>query len=178
MKAMDEPLTVDANGSPVSLDEEDWLICFVPGLLKRWWHPFVHDVHQHVFAIRPAGRGRWTVFDPWWSRLLTATLDSDQARQFLRWAARGDVLRVRESIPGRSSQLCGWMTCAAQVSYLLGRPYRVWTPHRLFERLRREPNVSRVDMRALLTRQHGIETWGLGGRESDGADDSAVLLSA
>jgi hypothetical protein len=44
------------------------------------------------------------------------------------------------------------MNCAALTSYLLGRRYWVWTPHGLFTRLLREPNVCRVDVSALLRR--------------------------
>jgi hypothetical protein len=171
-------LTVDHNGSPVSFEEADWLIYFVPGLVEHWWHPFVHEAHQHVFAIRRAGRDRWTLFDPWRHRLLTATITTEQARQFLLWGARGDVLLARESIPGRGSQVRGWMTCAALVSYLLGRPYWVWTPHRLFKLLLREPNVSRVDVSALLGRRRNAERWSIGSGEKGGADDAPVRLSA
>ncbi|WP_291325580.1 hypothetical protein, partial [Acidovorax sp. 28-64-14] len=82
--------------------------------------------------------------------LLTATITSMQAKKFLLWGARGDVLMVRESIPGRGSQIRGWMNCAALASYLLGRPYWVWTPHGLYKLLLREPHVCRVDVSALL----------------------------
>src|SRR5215831_10853955 len=143
-------LQVDRNGSPVTLEEASWYVCFVPGLQKQWWHPFVHKVHKHVFAIRPAGPDHWTLFEPWWHRLLTATITSEQARKFLLWGARGDVLLVREAIPGHGSQVRGWMNCAALVCYLLGRQYRVWRPHSLYKLLLREPNVSQVDVSLLL----------------------------
>ena len=42
------------------------------------------------------------------------------------------------------------MTCAALASYLLGRRYWVWTPHGLYTRLLREPNVCRVDVSRLV----------------------------
>jgi hypothetical protein len=62
------------------------------------------------------------------------------------------VLLVREFIPGRCSQVRGWANCAVLTSYLLGRPYRVWTPHGLYKRLLREPGVCRVkDVSVLLT---------------------------
>jgi hypothetical protein len=144
-------LVIDKDGSPVTLEAGSWFVCFVPGLKKQWWHPFVHKVHKHVFAMRPAQRGEWTLFEPWWHRLLSATISSEQARKFLLWGARGDVLLVREAIPGRGSQARGWMTCAALASYLLGRPYWVWTPHGLYKLLLREPNVCRVDVSVLLT---------------------------
>jgi hypothetical protein len=48
----------------------------------------------------------------WRHRLLIATITSAQAKKFLLWGARGDVLMVRESIPGHGSQIRGWMDCA------------------------------------------------------------------
>jgi len=145
-------LEMDQDGSPVTLEAGNWFVCFVPGLQKQWWHPFVNRRHKHVFAMRPVGKGEWTLFEPWWHRLLTATISSDQARKFLLWGARGDVLLVREAIPGHGSQVRGWMTCAALASYLLGRPYWVWTPHGLYKLLLRESNVCRVNVPALLER--------------------------
>ncbi|MFQ5846593.1 MAG: hypothetical protein ACE5IQ_02850 [Candidatus Methylomirabilales bacterium] len=144
-------LEIDQDGSPVTLEAGSWFVCFVPGLKKQWWQPFVNKRHKHVFAMRPAGKHEWTLFEPWWHRLLTATITSEQARKFLLWGARGDVLLVREAIPGRGSQVRGWMDCAGLTSYLLGRPYWVWTPHGLYKRLLREPNVCRVDISVLLT---------------------------
>ena len=143
-------LELDENGSPVTLEAAAWYVCFVPGLKKQWWHPFVNERHKHVFAMKPAGMGEWTLLEPWWHRLLAATITSEQARKFLLWGARGDVLHVREFIPGQGSQLRGWMTCAALASYLLGRRYWVWTPDGLYRRLLREPNVCRVDVSKLV----------------------------
>lgn len=143
-------LEIDQDGSPVTIEPRGWFVCFVPGLLKQWWHPFVHERHKHVFALRPAGPGQWTLFEPWWHRLLTATITSEQARKFLIWGARGDVLHAREAVPGRGSQVRGWMTCATLASYLLGRKYWVWTPHGLYKLLLREPGVCRVDVSALV----------------------------
>lgn len=144
-------LEVDLDGALVTLEAGSWFVCFVPGLEKQWWHPFVNRRHTHVFAMRPAGQDAWTLFEPWWHRLLTATITSLQAKKFLLWGARGDVLLVREAIPGRGTgQLRGWSNCAGLTSYLLGRPYWVWTPHGLYRRLLREANVCRVDVSALL----------------------------
>ncbi len=143
-------LEIDEDGSPVTLEPASWFVCFVPGLQKQWWHPLVNKRHKHVFAMRPAGPGEWTLFEPWWHRLLTATITAEQARKFLLWGARGDVLLVREAIPGQGSQVRGWMTCAALASYLLGRKYWVWTPHGLYKLLLREPGVCRVDVSVLL----------------------------
>ena len=143
-------LDLDEFGSPVPLAAGAWYVCFVPGLKKQWWHPFVHSRHKHVFVMKPAGPGEWTLLEPWWHRLLATTITSEQARKFLLWGAQGDVLHVREAVPGRGSQLRGWMTCAALASYLLGRPYWVWTPHGLYKRLLREPNVCRVDVSRLV----------------------------
>jgi hypothetical protein len=143
-------LDIDEHGSPVTLEAANWFVCFVPGLQRQWWHPFVHGRHKHVFAIRPEPNGMWTLFEPWWRRLLTASISSEQARRFLAWAAAGDVLLVREAIPGRGSQIRGWMTCAVLVSFLLGRGYRTWTPHGLYLHLARERGVHAVDMSTLL----------------------------
>jgi hypothetical protein len=143
-------LELDPDGSPVSIEPRGWFVCIVPGLVKQWWHPFVHERHKHVFAMRPAGPGRWTLFEPWWHRILMATITSEQARKFLIWSARGDVLHVREAVPGSGSQVRGWMTCAALAAYLLGRRYWVWTPHGLYKLLLREPGVCRVDVSTLL----------------------------
>jgi hypothetical protein len=143
-------LEIDEDGSPVTLEPGNWFVIFVPGLQKQWWHPLVNKHHKHVFAMRPAGKNEWTLFEPWWHRLLTATITAEQARKFLLWGARGDVLLVREAIPGHGSQVRGWMTCAALASYLLGRKYWVWTPQGLYKLLLREPNVCRVDVSQLL----------------------------
>jgi len=143
-------IEIDKDGSPVTIAPRGWYVCFVPGLQKQWWHPFVNKRHKHVFAMRPARPGEWTLFEPWWHRLLTATITSEQARKFLLWGARGDVLHVHEAVPGSGSQVRGWMTCAALASYLLGRKYWVWTPHGLYKLLLREPNVCRVDVTRLV----------------------------
>ncbi|MDX1424073.1 MAG: hypothetical protein R3322_13100 [Kiloniellales bacterium] len=145
-------LRLNPDGSLVALEPGDWFVCFVPGIDKQWWHPFVHKRHTHVFALRPAGACKWTLFEPWWTRLLTATVTGEQAKKFLRWGALGDVLLVREAIPGSGGQVRGWMNCAGLAAYLLGRPYWVWTPHGLYRRLVREPNVCRVDVSKLLDR--------------------------
>lgn len=163
-----EPLALNPDGSLVQLEAGSWFVCFVPGIEKQWWHPFVHRTHKHVFAIRPIGHDEWTVFEPWWTRLLTATIGTAQAMRFLQWGAEGDVLLVRESIPGHGSQLRGWMNCAALATYLLGRPYRVWTPHGLYRRLLKEPNVCRVDVTALTARD--LSTLGSGSRVVEACD--------
>ena len=147
-----DPLKLNPDGSLVMLEPGCWFVCFVPGIEEQWWHPFVHKLHTHVFALRPERGGEWTVFEPWWTRLVTATISSEQARKFLRWGAEGDVLLVRESIPGDSSQVRGWMNCAALTVHLLGRPYWVWTPHQLYRRLVQEPDVCHLDVSALLER--------------------------
>lgn len=157
-------LQLNPDGSLVQLDAGDWFVCFVPGIDKQWWHPFVNKRHKHVFAMRPAGNCEWTLFEPWWTRLLTATITNEQAMKFLRWGALGDVLLVREAIPGSGSQVRGWMNCAALASYLLGRPYWVWTPHALYRRLVREPNVCHVDVSELLNRD--LSTLGVEGTRS------------
>ena len=40
----------------------------------------------------------------WWTRLVTAQITEEQAKKILRSGAQGNVLLVREGIPGRSSQ--------------------------------------------------------------------------
>ena len=144
-------LDVDEHGSPVTLEAASWFVCFVPGLRKQWWHRFVHEKHKHVFAMRPEPNGSWTIFEPWWQRLFTATITVEQARNFLAWAAAGDVLLVREEVPGNGSQIRGWMNCAVLVSFLLGRGYWAWTPHRFYRRLARERRVRAVDVSLLLS---------------------------
>jgi hypothetical protein len=141
---------IDQHGSPVALEPADWLVLFVPGLRKQWWHRFVHDRHKHCFVMRPGAAGEYILVEPWWTRMMISTLNAAQARKFLLWGARGDVLLVRERIPGAGSQMRGWMTCAALTAYLLGRNYPVWTPHGLYQRLLREPAVRRVNPLHLL----------------------------
>jgi hypothetical protein len=141
----DAPIEVDQHGSPVTLEPADWLVLFVPGLRKQWWHPLVSIEHKHCFLMRPDGSGGYIIVEPWWTRMMISTLTAAQARKFLLWGARGDMLLVRENVPGAGSQVQGWMTCAAMTAYLLGRNYHVWTPHGLYRRLLREPGVRRVN---------------------------------
>ena len=143
-------LGLNLDGSLVPLEPGSWFVCFVPAFARQWWHRFIHPVHAHVFALRPEHGGEWTVFEPWWTRLLVATITPEQAAKFLRWGAQGDVLLVLEAVPGGSTQLRGWLTCALLAAHMLGRTYFVWTPHQLYRRLIREPNVCRVDVSALL----------------------------
>lgn len=143
-------IEIDEHGSPVTLEPADWLVLFVPGLRKQWWHPFVHVRHKHCFLMRPSGAGGYILVEPWWTRMMISTLTAAQARKFLLWGVRGDVLLVREKIPGAGSQVRGWMTCAALTAYLLGRSYPVWTPHGLYRRLLRERGVRRVSSLRLL----------------------------
>lgn len=143
---IDAPIPIDANGSPVTIEPSYWYVCFVPGLNRQWWHPFVHPLHKHVFVIRPDGDEQWLLIESWWNRILATNLTSRQAELFLRWAARGSILLVRERIPGRSSQLRGWMNCAALVAHHLGRRYWVWTPHQLYRVLRREKDTREVNI--------------------------------
>ena len=148
-------LDIDQYGSPVTLEAANWLVCFVPGLRRQWWHRLVHRRHKHVFAMRPEQNGTWTLFEPWWRRLMTASLTAEQARKFLAWAAAGDVLLVRESIPGSGGQIFGWANCAVLVSFLLGRGYRAWTPHGFYRRLKREQEVRPIDVPMLLALETG-----------------------
>ncbi|MDZ5454430.1 TetR/AcrR family transcriptional regulator C-terminal domain-containing protein [Labrys sedimenti] len=154
---------IDTYGSPVAFVPRQWLVCFVPGLQQQWWHCLAHRRHKHVFALLRNSDDSWTLFEPWWSRLLVATINTDQALPFLRWAALGDVLAVTESIPGAGGQLRGWMNCAALTSFLLGRSYWTWTPHGLYRRLLRETKVKRIDVGALFADHFSMlasTTWG------------------
>ncbi|QSX74193.1 TetR/AcrR family transcriptional regulator C-terminal domain-containing protein [Lysobacter arenosi] len=143
-------IEVDANGSPVTIEAATWLICFVPGLRRQWWHRFADARHKHVFALREVGDGTWLLVEPWWTRMMVNVLTVDEATKFLRWAGVGDILQVRESIPGCGSQMRGWSNCSVQMAYLLGRSYRTWTPNGLYRRLLREPDTRRVDASTLL----------------------------
>lgn len=136
-----EPLRLNADGSLLDIPAGRWFVGFVPPIDKQKWHKWFHDKHKHCFALRHERLGAWTLFEPWWTRLMVNTVDDVQAKKFLRWAKRGDLLLVPESVPGNSSQIRGWMTCAALCAHLLGRPYQVWTPHQLYRRLRAEPTT-------------------------------------
>ncbi|HEY0503725.1 MAG TPA: TetR/AcrR family transcriptional regulator C-terminal domain-containing protein [Lysobacter sp.] len=151
-----DAIGIDANGSPVSIPPAAWLVCFVPGLRRQWWHRFAHARHKHVFALRPLGDGTWLLVEPWWTRMMVNVLTLDEAVRFLRWGAMGDILQVRESIPGRGSQLRGWSNCSVLVSFLLGRSYWTWTPNGLYRKLRDEPGVESVDLARFL-RAHFLE---------------------
>jgi hypothetical protein len=137
---------IDSDGSPVSVPAADWFVCFVPGLQKQWWHRFVTKGYQHVFAMRMVDDTRWILFEPWWTRMLLTELTLDEAVKFLRWGASGDILQVREAIPGRGNQVRGWANCAVLTAFLLGRSYRTWTPRGLYRRLKAERAVRQVDL--------------------------------
>jgi hypothetical protein len=139
-------IQIDSDGSPVSVPAANWLVCFVPGLKKQWYHRFTHEKHQHVFAIRMVDACHWLLVEPWWTKMLVSVLTLDQAQEFLRWGTAGDVLQVREVVPGRGSQVRGWSNCAVSIAFLLGRSYRTWTPHGLYRRLVAESGTQAVDV--------------------------------
>lgn len=143
-------IEVDRDGSPVSKRPCEWLVCFVPGLQKQWWHRFTHPRHKHVFALKMVGDDQWVIFEPWWNRMMVTTLTVDEAVKFLRWGAAGSILKVTEKIPGDGSQACGWANCAVQISLMLGRSYRTWTPHGLYKRISAEEGVEAVDVAEFL----------------------------
>ena len=145
--------SVDANGSLVTVAPADWLICFVPGLQKQWWHRFVNKKHKHVFAMRPTDTASWILVEPWWTRLMVTLLPSPDAVKFLRWGASGDILRVREAVPGEGNQARGWSNCAVLASFVLGRKSRTWTPHGLYLQLIKEPGAKHEDVQELLVEQ-------------------------
>ena len=145
-----ETIEIDTNGSPVTLEAADWLVCFVPGLRKQWWHGLVNAKHKHVFAMRMVDENTWLIMEPWWTRNMVNVLSFDQAVRFLRWAATGDIIKVREAIPGHGSQTRGWSNCAVLVSFMLGRRYRTWSPHGLYKKLKAEEGARIVDVSRLL----------------------------
>jgi hypothetical protein len=145
--------SVDANGSLVTVGPVDWIICFVPGLQRQWWHRFVHHKHKHVFAMRPTSTGSWLLAEPWWTRMMVTILPPADAVKFLRWGGTGDILRVREAIPGKASQLRGWSNCAVLTAFILGRRSWTWTPHGLYRELLRENATRHENVEQLLVDQ-------------------------
>ena len=145
--------SVDPYGSLVTVEPADWLICFVPGLQKQWWHRFAHKTHKHVFALRPMETGAWVLVEPWWTRFMITVLPSPDAVKFLRWGASGDILKVREAVPGNANQARGWSNCAVLTAFVLGRKSRSWTPHGLYLELVKEEGVRHEDVEELLVQQ-------------------------
>jgi hypothetical protein len=139
-------IEVDVNGSPASVPAAEWFVCFVPGLKRQWWHRFTKAKHQHVFAMRMVDGSRWILVEPWWTRMLVSVLTMDQALKFMRWGATGDIVQVREDIPGCGNQIRGWSNCAVLIAFLLGRSYWTWTPHGLYRRLMTERSARPVDL--------------------------------
>jgi hypothetical protein len=137
---------IDSDGSPVTFPAAEWFVCFVPGLQKQWWHRFANARHQHVFAMRMVDDGSWIIVEPWWTRMLVNVLTLDEAVKFLRWGATGNILQVREAVPGRGNQVRGWANCAVLTAFLLGRSYRTWTPYGLYRRLVAERGARPVDL--------------------------------
>ncbi len=147
-----QELSVDENGAPVTFEAARWLVCFVPGLRGQFWHRFVHKTHKHVLMLKPNPDGTWTLFEPWWTRLLVRTISTDQAVRFLTWAAMGDALLVEEDVPGRGNQFRGWANCVSLAAFVLGRAYCVWSPHALFKRLQSEQRTQIIDIADFVDR--------------------------
>jgi hypothetical protein len=145
--------SADEYGSLVTVEPVEWIICFVPGLKRQWWHRFAHKRHKHVFAMRPTGTGSWLLVEPWWTRMMVTILPPADAVKFLRWGATGDILRVREAVPGNASQIRGWSNCAVLTAFVLGRSSRTWTPHGLYDELRREEATKVGNVEQLLVEQ-------------------------
>lgn len=145
--------SADDNGSLVTVEPVDWIVCFVPGLQRQWWHRFVHHKHKHVFAMRPTNTGSWLLVEPWWTRMMVTILPPADAVKFLRWGGTGDILRVREAVPGKASQIRGWSNCAVITAFVLGRPSWTWTPHGLYRELLREKTTRRENVEQLLVEQ-------------------------
>jgi hypothetical protein len=125
----------------------------VPGLRRQWWHRFVHRKHKHVFAMRPTSMGNWLLVEPWWSRMMVTILPPADAVKFLRWGDTGDILRVREAIPGAGNQFRGWSNCAALIAFVLGRSSWTWSPHGLYRQLLREKATRLESAEQLLVDQ-------------------------
>jgi hypothetical protein len=142
-------IKLNPDGSIIELAPAHWLVCIVPPIEIQWWHRFVHRHHKHCFAIKREPNGLWTLFEPWWTRVLLASITTPQAAQYLTWATHGDVFLVKAEIPGKSSQLRGMMTCGALIAHMLGRTDMVWTPHQLYKRLVVDPNVESVPKNTL-----------------------------
>lgn len=139
-------IEIDSDGSPVSFPAAEWFVCFVPGLQRQWWHRFAHAKYQHVFAMRMVDDDHWILVEPWWTRMLVSVLTLDEAVKFLRWGAAGNILQVREAIPGCGNQARGWSNCAVLTTFLLGRSFWTWTPRGLYRRLSAEPGARSVDL--------------------------------
>lgn len=139
-------LKVDEQGALTPRKPAEWFVCFVPPIEPQWWHWMLRSRLKHCFAIRRDHCGNYIVFEPWWSRIFLACLSDRESQLFLTWASLGVTLKVREKIPGRSSQLRIWMSCAALLAHMLGRNYYVWTPQQLYNRLIKEPDVVVVDL--------------------------------
>lgn len=142
--------SIDEYGSLVTAAPADWIVCFVPGLQRQWWHSLVFSRHKHVFAIRPLSGGNWLLVEPWWTRLMITVLSPADAMKFIKWGGTGDMLRVREEIPGKASQIRGWSNCAVLTSFVLGRSSRAWSPSGLFKELLRDKETRRETMEMLL----------------------------
>lgn len=143
-------IEIDADGSPITVHEGHWFVCFVPGLQRQWWHRFTNAKHKHVFAMRLVDDDTWLLLEPWWTRMMVNVLTLDEAIKFLRWGAVGNILKVREAIPGRGSQARGWSNCAVLVSFLLGRSYWTWTPDGLYRRLMAEAEAEPIELSQFL----------------------------
>jgi hypothetical protein len=85
--------------------------------------------------------------------MMVTILPPADAVKFLRWGGTGDILRVREAVPGKASQLRGWSNCAVLSAFLLGRSSWAWTPHGLYRQLLREKSTRRENVQQLLVDQ-------------------------
>jgi hypothetical protein len=170
----DLSIEIDHNDSPVTKRPAEWLVCFVPGLKKQWWHTFTHPTHKHVFALKMVGDDQWVLVEPWWTRIMITSLRTDEAVKFLRWGAAGSILRVTERIPGSGCQARGWANCAVLISLMLGRSYWTWTPHGLYRRLAAEDRVEHVELDRFLEE---TLTSTMKGTEGGTFDDVSALIN-
>jgi hypothetical protein len=84
---------------------------------------------------------------------MVTILPPADAVKFLRWGGTGDILRVREAVPGKASQFRGWSNCAVLTAFVLGRSSWTWTPHGLYRELLREKATRHENVEQLIAEQ-------------------------
>jgi hypothetical protein len=171
---------IDEHGSLVTADPVDWIVCFVPGPATT----VVASVGSPRAQARVCheARGRWQLAA---RRAVVDTPDdhdpvAGRRHQVSTVGATGDMLRVREAIPGKASQMRGWSNCAVLTAFLLGRRSWAWTPNGLYRELLRDKATRRVNADQLLIDQFAtVASQHLSDAVTLGADRSSAprLLS-
>lgn len=100
-------IEIDVNGSPVTVEEAHWFICFVPDFSGNGGIPSPTPGTSMCSRCAWSTTIRGWLVEPWWTRLMVNALTLHEAMRFLRWGAAGDIPEVREAIPGRGSQVRG-----------------------------------------------------------------------